>query len=52
MKAAIWYGGRDVRIEDLPEPRFDKHEVLVRVKSSGICGSDLHAFEGKALRIR
>ena len=50
MKAAVWYGGKDVRIEDFPEPRIDKHEVLVRVKSSGICGSDLHAFEGRSKR--
>jgi L-iditol 2-dehydrogenase len=50
VKAAVWYGGKDVRIEDLPEPRIDKNGILVRVKSSGICGSDLHAFEGKSKR--
>lgn len=50
MKAAVWHGGKDVRIEDLPEPRIDKDGVLVKVKSSGICGSDVHAFEGKSKR--
>lgn len=50
MKAAVWYGGKDVRIEDVPEPRLNEHEVLIRVKSVGICGSDAHAFEGKSKR--
>lgn len=50
MKAAVWYGGKDVRIEDLPDPHVNKNEVLVKVKSSGICGSDVHAFEGRSKR--
>jgi L-iditol 2-dehydrogenase len=50
MKAAVWYGGKDVRIEDVPEPKINKDEILVRVKSAGICGSDAHAFEGKSKR--
>jgi 2-desacetyl-2-hydroxyethyl bacteriochlorophyllide A dehydrogenase len=50
MKAAVWHGGKDVRIEEVPDPKVNADEVLVRVKSAGICGSDAHAFEGKSKR--
>ena len=50
MKAAVWHGGKDVRIEEVPDPKVNTDEVLVRVKSAGICGSDAHAFEGKSKR--
>jgi 2-desacetyl-2-hydroxyethyl bacteriochlorophyllide A dehydrogenase len=50
MKAAVWHGGKDVRIEEVPDPKVNADEVLVKVKSAGICGSDAHAFEGKSKR--
>ena len=50
MKSAVWYGRADVRIEDVPEPRVNSDEILVKVKTVGICGSDAHAFEGKSKR--
>jgi len=50
MKAAVWHGGKDVRIEEVPDPKVNTDDVLVRVKSVGICGSDAHAFEGKSKR--
>jgi len=46
MKAAVWHGGQDIRIEDIPKPEIENNEALVRVKSAGICGSELHAYEG------
>jgi len=46
VKAAVWYGGKDIRIEDLPKPEIKEDEVLVKVKAAGICGSELHAYEG------
>jgi L-iditol 2-dehydrogenase len=48
--AAVWYGGKDIRIEDVPKPRIAKDEVLVKVKAVGICGSELHAYEGVSQR--
>jgi len=50
MKAAVWHGGEDVKIEEVPEPRMGPNDALVRVKTVGICGSDLHAFEGISRR--
>src|SRR5881275_915053 len=46
MKALTWHGKRDVRVETVPDPRIeDPGDVIVRVTSSGICGSDLHLYE-------
>jgi len=50
MKAAVWYGGKDVRIEDVPDPKINIEEILIRVKSVGICGSEAQAFQGKSKR--
>ena len=44
MKAAIYHGIRDLRIEEVPEPEPATGEVKVRVKYTGICGSDLHEY--------
>ncbi|HZQ64205.1 MAG TPA: zinc-dependent alcohol dehydrogenase [Gaiellaceae bacterium] len=46
MKAVTWHGRRDVRVDDVPDPAIeDQTDVIVRVTSSGICGSDLHLYE-------
>jgi threonine dehydrogenase-like Zn-dependent dehydrogenase len=49
MKAAIFYGGKDIRVEDVPTPEPGPGEVLVRVQAAGICGSDLHPYRGVPL---
>jgi threonine dehydrogenase-like Zn-dependent dehydrogenase len=46
MKAVTWHGKRDVRVDDVPDPRIEQPtDAIVRVTSSGICGSDLHLYE-------
>jgi threonine dehydrogenase-like Zn-dependent dehydrogenase len=46
MKALTWHGKRDVRVEHVPDPRIEEPtDVVIRVTSSGICGSDLHLYE-------
>ena len=44
MRAARLHGPGDVRVERLPRPAADGDEVLLTVRSVGICGSDLHLF--------
>jgi (R,R)-butanediol dehydrogenase/meso-butanediol dehydrogenase/diacetyl reductase len=44
MKAAVWYGKGDLRIENAPDPTPGVGQVKVRIKVCGICGSDLHEF--------
>jgi threonine dehydrogenase-like Zn-dependent dehydrogenase len=46
MKAVRWHGKRDVRVETAPDPVIQEPtDAIVRVTSSGICGSDLHLYE-------
>jgi len=41
MKVAMYYNNNDVRIEEMPIPAINENEMLVKVKASGICGSDV-----------
>jgi threonine dehydrogenase-like Zn-dependent dehydrogenase len=46
MKAATWHGKRDVRVDEVPDPRIlEPTDAIVRITTSGICGSDLHLYE-------
>ncbi|THA71201.1 glutathione-dependent formaldehyde dehydrogenase [Streptomyces sp. A0958] len=46
MRALTWQGKRDVRVETVPDPIIqDPTDIIVRVTSTGICGSDLHLYE-------
>lgn len=44
MKAAVWHGVKDIRIEDVELKPLKDDEVVVRVTWAGICGSDLHEY--------
>lgn len=44
MKAAVYHGPRDIRVQDLDQPGITENEILVRVRACGICGSDLHMY--------
>jgi (R,R)-butanediol dehydrogenase/meso-butanediol dehydrogenase/diacetyl reductase len=44
MKAVVYHGPRDIRVEEVDEPKPGSGEVKVRVKYCGICGSDLHEY--------
>lgn len=46
MKAAILYKPRDLRVESIKKPNILDNEVLIKVKNSGICGSDLAIYKG------
>ncbi|MFF0205613.1 zinc-dependent alcohol dehydrogenase [Streptomyces sp. NPDC005017] len=46
MKAVTWQGRRDVRVEEVPDPRIEEPtDAVVRITSTGLCGSDLHLYE-------
>ena len=47
MKAICWYGKKDVRTEDVPEPRLlNNRDAIIKTTLSAICGSDLHLYHG------
>jgi L-iditol 2-dehydrogenase len=41
MRVAVYYNNKDVRVEERPVPAIGDGELLVRIESSGICGSDV-----------
>jgi threonine dehydrogenase-like Zn-dependent dehydrogenase len=46
MKAVTWHGKRDVRVDTVADPMLkEPTDVIVRITSTGICGSDLHLYE-------
>jgi L-iditol 2-dehydrogenase len=45
MKAALLYGVKDLRIENIDKPKVDFGEVLVKVKAATTCGTDLKIFQ-------
>jgi (R,R)-butanediol dehydrogenase/meso-butanediol dehydrogenase/diacetyl reductase len=46
MKGAVYYGPRDIRVEEVAEPTPEPGELLIEVSRNGICGSDLHTYVG------
>jgi threonine dehydrogenase-like Zn-dependent dehydrogenase len=47
MKALCWHGNHDVRIDNVPDPTIQKpDDIVIRVTSTAICGSDLHLYNG------
>lgn len=46
MKSAVFYGKHDMRVEDSAMPKVGAEDVLIQVKACGICGTDVHIYEG------
>ncbi len=47
MQALCWHGKGDVRVDKVADPKIqDPRDVIVKVTSTAICGSDLHLFDG------
>lgn len=47
MKALCWHGKGDVRVDTVPDPKIENpRDVILKVTSTAICGSDLHLFDG------
>ncbi|MBE7942565.1 glutathione-independent formaldehyde dehydrogenase, partial [Ramlibacter aquaticus] len=48
MKAIVYNGPRDVQVVERPDPRIEHPcDVIVKITSTNICGSDLHMYEGR-----
>jgi threonine dehydrogenase-like Zn-dependent dehydrogenase len=46
VKAVTWHGKRDIRVDTVPDPKIEHpSDVIVRITTTGICGSDLHLYE-------
>lgn len=46
MKAAVFYGPGVIKVEEKEEPAIREDEVLVRIMAAGVCGTDIHIYDG------
>lgn len=46
MKSAVFYGKHDLRVEEHEMPEVGPKDVLIQVKACGVCGTDVHIYEG------
>ncbi len=47
MRALVWHGKEDVRVDTVPDPKIlEAGDVIVQITSTAICGSDLHLYDG------
>jgi threonine dehydrogenase-like Zn-dependent dehydrogenase len=47
LNAFVYRGPRNIKVEDVPEPRVSGRKVLVKFKAGGICGTDMHFYRGE-----
>lgn len=48
MKAAVFHKKHDLKVEEVKKPVPGESEVLIQVKACGVCGTDVHIYEGAA----
>ncbi len=46
MRSAVFYGKHDLRVEEHEMPEVGPDDVLIQVKACGVCGTDVHIYEG------
>ena len=46
MKSAVFYGKHDMRVVDIKKPELNENDVLIEVRACGVCGTDVHIYEG------
>jgi len=49
MKAAAFFGVKDIRVVDVKKPEVEDDGVLIKMKACGICGSDMHVYNSDLL---
>jgi L-iditol 2-dehydrogenase len=47
LKAAVYRGPRNIKIEEVPEPEVKRTRILVKFKAGSICGTDMHFYRGE-----
>ncbi len=46
MKAVVYHGPKNIKVDEVPEPQVKGRKVLVKFKAGSICGTDLHLYRG------
>ena len=50
MKGVVFLGDRKLELRDFPDPTPGPREVVLEIKASGMCGSDLHNYRAPAMQ--
>lgn len=45
MKAAVLKGVKKIELEEIEEPKLEENKVMIEIKKTGICGSDIHNWD-------
>jgi len=52
MKAAVLYAPGDLRVEEVPKPSCGEHDIMIKVKAVGLCGSDIRTIRSGLKRLK
>ncbi|HVF84686.1 MAG TPA: alcohol dehydrogenase catalytic domain-containing protein, partial [Abditibacteriaceae bacterium] len=53
MKAVVWHGKHDVRVDEVPDPKIvNPRDAILKITTTAICGSDLHLYDGVILTMQ
>jgi len=50
MRGVVFHGERELELMPFADPTPDAHDVVIEMKASGMCGSDLHQYRRRASR--
>ena len=51
MKAVVFHGVNDIRVNEVPKPRPKAGEAVIRISATTICGTDVHIVRGEYLSL-
>jgi threonine dehydrogenase-like Zn-dependent dehydrogenase len=46
LKAVVYHGPKNIKVEEVPEPKVKGRKILIKFKAGSICGTDLHLYRG------
>ena len=53
MKALVWHGRYNMKCDTVPDPKIEEStDMIIKVTSTAICGSDLHLYDGFAPKMK
>jgi len=47
LKAAVFYGKDNIKVQERPKPKNEERDVLINVAAAGVCGTDIHIYKGE-----
>ena len=51
MKGVVFLGDRKLELREFPDPTPGPRDVILEIKAAGMCGSDLHNYRARPIRV-